>query len=61
MFSSARLNYVNGIGADAVKYGIQVLAPQFFGGPPDIVIAGPNIGSGMLFFVASYFAAAPDV
>jgi len=38
-----RLNYVNGFGPDAVKYGIQTLAPEFFGGPPDIVISGPNI------------------
>ena len=48
---AARLNYVNGFGPDAVKYGIQVLAPEFFGGPPDIVISGPNIGGGTLRFV----------
>lgn len=42
---AARLNYVNGFGIDAVKYGIQTLAPKFFGGKPDIVISGPNIGA----------------
>lgn len=30
---------------DAVKYGIQTLAPKFFGGPPDFVVSGSNIGS----------------
>ncbi|KAJ7613530.1 sure-like protein [Roridomyces roridus] len=39
------LNYVNGFPADAAKYGIQTLAPQFFGTAPDLVVSGPNVGS----------------
>lgn len=30
---------------DAVKYGVQSLAPKFFGGKPDFVVSGSNIGS----------------
>jgi len=40
----ARFNYVNGFPADAAKYGIQTLSPKFFGGPPDFVVSGPNVG-----------------
>ena len=29
----------------AAKYGISTLAPESFGGAPDIVVAGPNVGS----------------
>jgi len=28
----------------AIKYGIETLAPKFFGGPPDLVLTGPNHG-----------------
>ena len=40
----ARFNYVNEFPADAAKYGIQTLSPKFFGGPPDFVVSGPNVG-----------------
>ena len=30
---------------DAVRFGIQTLSPQFFGGPPEFVVSGPNVGS----------------
>lgn len=30
---------------DAVRFGIQTLAPQFFGSAPDFVVSGPNVGS----------------
>lgn len=38
------LNYVNGFPVDAVKFGIQTLAPKLFGGPPDLIVSGPNVG-----------------
>lgn len=31
----------------AVKYGISTLSPKFFSGSPDIVVAGPNVGSNL--------------
>ncbi|KAF9074621.1 sure-like protein [Rhodocollybia butyracea] len=43
--SDPRLNYVNSFPVDAVSFGIQTLAPQFFGGPPDFVVSGPNVGN----------------
>jgi len=42
------LNYVNGFPVDAVRYGIQTLAPEFFSGSgPDFVVSGPNVGSNL--------------
>ena len=30
-----------------MRYGIQTLAPKFFGGAtPDLAVAGPNVGGG---------------
>jgi len=46
--SDPHLNYVNGFGVDAVRYGINTLAPKLFGQAPDIVIAGPNVGGAHL-------------
>ncbi|PCH43004.1 sure-like protein [Wolfiporia cocos MD-104 SS10] len=43
--SDSRLNYVNAYPVDAVRYGIQVLAPEFFNKVPDFVVTGPNIGN----------------
>ncbi|EMD35012.1 hypothetical protein CERSUDRAFT_125001 [Gelatoporia subvermispora B] len=44
--SDPHINYVNGFPVDAVRFGIQKLAPEFFGGSgPDFVVSGPNIGS----------------
>ncbi|KZV97839.1 acid phosphatase [Exidia glandulosa HHB12029] len=45
--SNPRLNYVNSMPATSAKYGIETLAPKFFGGPPDLVVTGPNIGSNL--------------
>ncbi|KAH9948521.1 sure-like protein [Amylocystis lapponica] len=45
--SNTRLNYVNSYPVDAVRYGIKTLAPQFFGGSPDFVVSGPNIGNNL--------------
>ncbi|KAI0632836.1 sure-like protein [Trametes polyzona] len=45
--SDPRLNYVNAFPVDAVRFGIQTLAPQFFGSPPDFVVSGPNVGNNL--------------
>ncbi|KAI0077635.1 survival protein sure-like phosphatase/nucleotidase [Panus rudis PR-1116 ss-1] len=42
--SDPRLNYVNAFPVDAARFGIETLAPQFFGSPPDILVSGPNVG-----------------
>ncbi|KAB5596077.1 hypothetical protein CTheo_349 [Ceratobasidium theobromae] len=42
-----RLNYVNSYPVTAIKYGTSTLAPKFFGGAPDIVVTGPNIGNNL--------------
>lgn len=30
-----------------MRYGIETLSPRFFGGEPDIAVAGPNVGSNL--------------
>nr|GAT51050.1 predicted protein [Mycena chlorophos] len=46
--SNPRENYVNAFPADAVRYGIQTLAPEFFDGDaPDFVFSGPNVGNNL--------------
>ncbi|KAH8101299.1 sure-like protein [Cristinia sonorae] len=42
-----RLNYVNSFPVDAVRFGIQTLAPEFFGSKPDFVVSGPNVGTNL--------------
>lgn len=42
--SNPRLNYVNSYPVTAMKYGVQTLSPKFFGGNPDIVVSGFNVG-----------------
>ncbi|KAF5361401.1 hypothetical protein D9758_006250 [Tetrapyrgos nigripes] len=44
--SDPRINYVNSFPVDAVRFGIQTLAPQL-GGRPDLVVSGPNIGNNL--------------
>ncbi|MFK7896713.1 MAG: 5'/3'-nucleotidase SurE [Myxococcota bacterium] len=39
--------YVDESPAAAALYGIDVLAPQIFGGPPDLVVSGPNEGNNL--------------
>ncbi len=39
--------YVDSTPAAASLYGIDVLAPMFFGGPPDLVVSGPNEGNNL--------------
>ncbi|OJT14729.1 Acid phosphatase [Trametes pubescens] len=45
--SDTRLNYVNSFPVDAVRFGIQTLAPKFFGSAPDFVVSGPNVGTNL--------------
>ncbi|KAI0351658.1 sure-like protein [Trametes cingulata] len=46
--SNPRLNYVNGYPVDAARYGIQTLAPAYYGGArPDFVVSGPNVGTNL--------------
>ncbi|CUA68539.1 hypothetical protein RSOLAG22IIIB_03577 [Rhizoctonia solani] len=49
-----RLNYVNSYPVTAIKYGITTLAPKFFGGVPDIIVTGPNVGSNL--GIATFFS-----
>ncbi|TCD69997.1 hypothetical protein EIP91_005247 [Steccherinum ochraceum] len=61
--SNPRLVYVNAFAIDAARFGIQTLAPQFFGGAaPDIVFSGPNIELGLPnnFTIASNLQAAVE-
>ncbi|KAJ7789559.1 sure-like protein [Mycena olivaceomarginata] len=44
--SDTRLNYVNAFPVDAARFGIQTLAPKFFGSKPDFVVSGPNCTGG---------------
>lgn len=34
-----------------MRYGIKTLSPTYFGGPPDIAVAGPNVGSNLFLAV----------
>lgn len=43
--SDADVHYVNGSPVAACLYGLDVLAPQKWGGNPDLVISGPNEGN----------------
>ena len=42
--SNTRFNYVNSYPVTSMRYGIQTLSPKFFGGAPDIAVAGFNVG-----------------
>jgi len=42
--SQPRLNYVNSFPVTAMKFGVQNLSTTFFGGVPDLVVSGPNVG-----------------
>ncbi|KAM5538873.1 hypothetical protein V8D89_007595 [Ganoderma adspersum] len=45
--SDTKLNYVNAFPVDSVRFGIQTLAPEFFGSAPDFVVSGPNVGNNL--------------
>ncbi|KAF9884242.1 hypothetical protein FE257_001974 [Aspergillus nanangensis] len=40
-----RWNYVNSYPVTSMKHGINSVAPKFFGGAPDLAVAGPNVGA----------------
>lgn len=42
--SAPQFNYVNSYPATAMEYGIETLAPGYFGGAPDLAVTGPNVG-----------------
>ena len=44
---SDMLQYVNSYPVTSMRYGIQNLSSMFFGGPPDITVAGPNVGANL--------------
>lgn len=56
------LQYVNSYPVTSIRYGIDTLAPRFFGGEPDIAVAGPNVGSnlGLVVLVSGTVGAATD-
>ena len=39
----------------ATLYGLNVLAPKFFGAAPDVVVTGPNVG-GNVGFVTDFIS-----
>ncbi|KAL8806581.1 MAG: hypothetical protein Q9182_001228 [Xanthomendoza sp. 2 TL-2023] len=45
--SNPRLNYVNSYPVTSIRYGIQTLSPRFFGGPPELAVAGFNVGANL--------------
>ncbi|KAL9608357.1 MAG: hypothetical protein Q9167_006813, partial [Letrouitia subvulpina] len=50
--SNPRLNYVNSYPVTSIRYGIQTVAPKYFGSTaPDLAVAGPNVGGD--FFAAN--------
>ncbi|KAL8983400.1 MAG: hypothetical protein Q9205_002353 [Flavoplaca limonia] len=42
--SNPRLNYVNSFPVTSMRYGIQTLSPKYFGGAPELAVAGFNVG-----------------
>lgn len=42
--SMPRFNYVNSFPVTSMRFGIQNVSQTFFGGPPDIAVAGFNVG-----------------
>ncbi|KAI0008450.1 sure-like protein [Xylariaceae sp. FL0662B] len=50
--TNTRLNWVNSFPVTSVRYGIDTFGPQIWnGGKPDIVVAGPNVGSNLFLAV----------
>lgn len=60
--SDTKLNYVNSYPVTAIRYGIETLAPRFFGSEPDIAVTGPNVGSnlGLAVLVSGTVGAATE-
>ncbi|KAL8912208.1 MAG: hypothetical protein Q9171_002770 [Xanthocarpia ochracea] len=45
--SNPRLNYVNSFPVTSIRYGIQAVSPKFFGGAPELAVAGFNVGANL--------------
>ncbi|KAL9111803.1 MAG: hypothetical protein Q9227_003862 [Pyrenula ochraceoflavens] len=45
--SMPRFNYVNSYPATSIRYGINNVSAKFFDGPPDIAVAGFNVGANL--------------
>lgn len=45
--SSPRFHYVNSFPVTSMRYGIQNVSEEFFGGAPDIAVSGPNVGANL--------------
>ncbi|KAL8869170.1 MAG: hypothetical protein Q9198_007959, partial [Flavoplaca austrocitrina] len=45
--SNPRLNYVNSFPVTSMRYGIQTLSPKYFGGAPELAVAGFNVGANL--------------
>ncbi|KAL8728238.1 MAG: hypothetical protein Q9166_005541 [cf. Caloplaca sp. 2 TL-2023] len=53
--SNPRLNYVNSYPVTSMRYGIETLSPKFFGGAPELAVAGFNVGgTSSPFLLPSY-------
>lgn len=55
-----RIWYVNSTPASSIQYGLDVLSPRYFGGPPDVVLTGTNQGFnlGLAYLVSGTYGAA---
>ena len=47
MAKTTCMQYVNSYPVTSMKYGINTLSPKFYNGPPDIAVAGPNVGTNL--------------
>ncbi|KAI9643783.1 hypothetical protein NHQ30_007133 [Ciborinia camelliae] len=58
--SAHQFNYVNSYPVTAMEYGINTLSPGYFGGVPNLAVAGPNVGvnTGVISFVSGTVGAA---
>ncbi|KAL8867255.1 MAG: hypothetical protein Q9174_005781 [Haloplaca sp. 1 TL-2023] len=60
--SNPRFNYVNSYPVTSMRYGIQTLSPKFFGGKPELAVAGFNVGAnlGLTTLISGTVGAATD-
>ena len=54
--SMPRFNYVNSYPVTSMRYGIQTLSPKYFGGSPDIAVAGFNVGGKPMSTLSQYIS-----
>ncbi|KAF3483570.1 acid phosphatase [Arthroderma uncinatum] len=45
--NNPRFFYVNSFPVTSMRYGIQTVAPKFFSSPPELAVAGPNVGANL--------------